>query len=1227
MFDNPSYRTLLQRVRETSLGAYSHQELPFEMLVDKLQPQRDMSHTPLFQVMFAFQNMPVQHLELPNCVISPFNIGSVTSKFELTMSIREYQGEFRGTLEYNTDIYDTATIKRMIQHFHVLLEHAIKFPDMSVLDLPLLPVSEQRRILDEWNATVSDYPSGTTIQQLFEEQVQRNPENLAVRYDEVRLTYSELNRRANQLAHYLRKQGVGPDVLVGVCMERSVELVIGIIGILKAGGAYVALDPSYPKDRLTYIMQDTQVPVQLTLARMNLEPLGVPVNELRLDADWAEIEKESEENPVHFTTPENLAYLIYTSGSTGRPKGVMMQHRAAINLWSGLNRTIYANHPARSMRVSLNAPLLFDASVQQLVMLMSGHTLDILPQDARLDGFALLDYIRKSKIDVLDCVPSQLKMLIIAGLFDENGWVPSILLPGGEAIDDVTWKTLRDSKTTDAYNMYGPTECAVDSTICRVKSSDGRPVIGRPINNARLYVLDNNLRPTPIGVPGELFIAGDGLARGYLNRADLTAEKFIPDPFGVAPGARMYRTGDLVRYVADGNVEFIRRIDHQVKVRGFRIELGEIEANLDQHPALKESVVIVREDEPGNKRLVAYLIPKNGEPPNISDLRSYLKTKLPDYMVPSAFVYLDKMPLTPNGKLDRRALPAPEVGRPELSGEFMAARNETEQKLAAVWQEVLGLENVGVNDNFFELGGDSILTIQVIAKAKQRGLQLTPKQLFQFPTIAGLAEVAGAAAVIQAEQGIVTGEIPLTPIQRNFFEQHFPEPHHWNQSILLEMRETLDIARLKEAIKLLMSHHDALRLRFQTTEQGWKQVNGDDTMDLPFLQIDLSKLPREEHGKTIESFSSKLQGSLNFIDGPIVKFAFFNLGDETPGRLLIAIHHLAIDGISWRILLEDLYNAYVQLSENKQVQLPAKTTSFRQWSTRLSEYANSRDLKDTLDYWRAVTNQETKKLPVDSENGRNLEGDTATEKVALSEEETRALLQEVPAVYGTEINDVLLAAVVMAFRRWIGVDHVRIDLEGHGREDLFEDVDISRTVGWFTSMFPVVLTIENENDVAQVLKSTKEQVHGIPNKGIGFGLLRFLNNDENVRTSLIASQSAEVAFNYLGQFDHIVNDAMPFAPAKESSGLERSLVNPRSHSISINGSIIGGALHISWMFSKAMYRRETMQRLALNFIGSLREIIAHCQSPEAGGYTPSDFADVELEQEELDELMTELNQQ
>ncbi len=1224
--DNPTFRELVHQVREVSLGAYSHQELPFEMLVDELQPQRDMSHTPLFQVMFAFQNMPVQHLELPDCVISPFNVGSVTSKFELTLSIREFQGEFRGTLEYNTDIYEPATIKRMIQHYKELLEHAMANPEGKVTHLPLMPDWEKQRLIHEWNATENSYPRDSVIQQLFEQQVEKNFNGIAVSYGDTKLTYAELNRRANQLAHYLRKQGVGPDVLVGVCIERSVELIVGIVGILKAGGAYVALDPSYPKDRLVYILEDTNVPVMLTLERMIMEPLSDVVEELRLDADWEKIEKESEENPPNETLPENLAYLIYTSGSTGKPKGVMMQHRSAINLWAGLNQTIYDNHPSKQMKVSLNAPLLFDASVQQLVMLMSGHTLEIIPQEARQDGIALLDFIRKSKMDVLDCVPSQLKLLIVAGLFEDGDWVPPVLLPGGEAIDEITWKTLRESKLTDTYNMYGPTECAVDSTICRVKTADDRPVIGRPINNAQLYVLDENFNPTPIGVHGELFIGGDGLARGYLNRADLTAEKFIPDPFSNQPGARLYRTGDLVRYLADGNVEFIRRIDHQVKVRGFRIELGEIEANLDQHPALKESVVIVREDEPGNKRLVAYIIPKNEEAPNISELRAHLKDKLPEYMVPAAFVYLEKMPLTPNGKIDRKALPEPDFQRPELEGEFVAARNEAEEKLVAVWQEVLGIDKIGVNDNFFELGGDSILTIQVIAKAKQAGLQLTPKQLFQHPTVAGLAEVAGTAVAIQAEQGVVTGEIPLTPIQHSFFEQNFPEPNHWNQSILLEMRESLDVSRLKQAIKLLMSHHDVLRLRFYQSDDGWQQVNEDDSQELPFLQIDLSKLQAEEQAETIEKFSSKLQGSLNITEGPIAKFAFFNLGEDNPGRLLIAVNHLAIDGISWRILLEDLYNAYTQLGQKQDVQLPPKTTSFKQWSERLSAYANSDELKNELDYWQNIQNQSPAPIPVDSKNGSNLEKDSETIKVSLTEDETKALLQDVPSVYGTEINDVLLTAVAMSFTHWTESPTLRVDLEGHGREDLFDDVDISRTVGWFTSLFPVVLKLENEDKTGEAIKSVKEQLHRIPNKGIGFGLLRYLSEDEKIRASLSAGDSADVSFNYLGQFDQVVDETMPFGPAKESAGLERSLVNPRSHSISINGSILGGKLQITWMFSRDMYKNETIQRVADDFIQQLRDIITHCQSPDAGGYTPSDFADVELKQDELDELMAEIDQ-
>ncbi len=1225
--ERPNFKELLKQVQKASLGAYAHQELPFEMLVDAIQPQRSMSHTPLFQVMFAFQNTPVQDLKLPGLIISPFQTKSVTSKFDITLSVREFEGEYRGLLEYNTDLFNEDTIKRMVRHFKTLLKQAIQQPEISVDRLPLLDLDERQQLIVDWNRTEKDYPTDRCIHQLFEAKVKALPEALAVVCGDNQLTYGELNARANQLAHLLRKKGVGPDTLVGLCVERSVEMIVGILGIMKAGGAYAALDPSYPAERIQYILEDSNISILLTFSHLKMPELEGKVAQICLDSDWEMIARESTKNPKNLTQPENLAYLIYTSGSTGRPKGVMMPHRGAINLWSGLNQAIYANHPSdRPLKVSLNAPLLFDASVQQLVQLMSGHAIDIVPQEARQDGEALLAYLQQSQVDVLDCVPSQLKLLLEAGLLNGNGWTPSIILPGGEAIDEATWQTLQRAERTEFYNMYGPTECAVDSTIARIKTSNGRPTIGRPINNAAVYVLDANLEVVPIGVPGELYISGEGLARGYLHRPDLTAERFLPDPFSIIPGERMYRTGDLVRYLPDWNLEFLGRIDHQVKVRGFRIELGEIEFALEQHPQVKQAVVIVREDEPGVRRLVGYIVPQEMPGPSQADLKNFLKAKLPDYMIPAAIVTLEAMPLTPNAKIDRKALPRPEITRSELEGAYVAPRNEIEEKLAAIWRQLLGVDQVGVNDNFFELGGDSILTIQVIAKAKQVGLQLTPKQLFQYPTIAGLAAVAGTAKAILAEQDLVTGEIPLTPIQLAFFEQNLPEPHHWNQSLLLEIRQEMNLDWLKRAIQQLLMHHDALRLRFERTDAGWRQINGGELAEVPFEYFDFSNVAEAESKRQIEAKTNEIQASLDLISGRIVKFAYFDLGKGRTSRLLIVIHHTAIDGVSWRILLEDLYTAYLQLSQGQKIQLPAKTTSFQQWSQHLTEYAQSAALEKELVYWDELGDQPIPPLPVDFPGGTNLEADAGLVEVALTREETQALLKDVPAAFGTSINDVLLTAVASAFAHWTSENSLLVDLEGHGREDIFDDVDLSRTVGWFTSLYPVRLQLPKGRPLADRLKAVKGQLHRIPNHGIGYGLLRYLNPKAEVRQRLESQPKAEVAFNYLGQFDHLADQATPFAPAPESSGNERSLVAPRSHKIIINSSVTGEVLKVSWNYSRALHRAETIERLAEGFVETLRNILTLSRSSAGIGYTPSDFSDVALEQEELDELVAELEE-
>ena len=661
-----------------------------------------------------------------------------------------------------------------------------------------------------------------------------------------------------------------------------------------------------------------------------------------------------------------------------------------------------------------------------------------------------------------------------------------------------------------------------------------------------------------------------------------------------------------------------------MKIRGFRIELGEIEAVLSGHPAVQEVTVLVREDEPGVKRLAAYLVAQGAALPSQSELREYLKVKLPDYMVPSAFVWLAAIPLTANGKVDRRALPVPESERPDVASAYVAAQSEAEQALADIWQQVLGLKQVGVNDNFFELGGDSILSIQVIARARAAGLHLTPKQLFEHPTISALAAVAGAASTIEAEQGAVEGEAPLAPIQQWFFAQQQPEPWHWNQAVLLEVSQPLTQPLLAATLNQLLSHHDALRMRYEQSPAGWRQINAAISAEAPLQWCDLSAMNEAAQRAAIESTAQQLQTGLK-LTGPLLRAAYFDCGSQ-PARLLLVIHHLVIDGVSWRVLLEDFQTAYAQLSQAQPVQLPPKTTSYKHWSERLTEYAQGDETQPQPDYWLAATGGRVGRLPVDFTNGENTEASARRVLVELNEDETKSLLHEAPQAYGTEISDVLLTALGQALTRWSGADAALVDLEGHGREDVLAGVDVSRTVGWFTTIYPVRLEVRQAWSEGETLKQIKEQLRRIPQRGIGYGLLRYLSRDEGIRQQLQAQPQAEVVFNYLGQFDQHLREGALFSPARESVGHSHSQHGRRHHLLEINGSISGGRLRMEFSYSSAVHQHATIERVAGEFIAALRALIAHCLAPEAVGYTPSDFADADLSQAELDALISGLSQ-
>jgi len=743
---HPTFKALLQRVREVAFGAYAHQDVPFETLVDTLHPQRDLSHTPLFQVMFVLQNAPMKSLEMEGLTFESIQIKSGTAKFDLSLVVVESENDLSAVIEYNTDLFYAGTIERMFDHFEFLLENIIANPEQSIATIPLIKADESHQILYEWNETKADFPSDKCMHQWFESLAEQNPDAIALTFAGQKLTYGEFNRRANQMARYLQNIGVGKEDLVGICMERSIEMMIGIMGTLKAGGAFIPLDPAYPTDRLDYMIADSSLSVLLTqqVLDQRLNPQQAKI--VCVDSEWEKISGEANDNLNLDINPSNLAYVIYTSGSTGKPKGTMLQHRGWCNLGKAQQLAFGQGKDSRVLQFSA---LSFDASVWEMVMaLLSGAALCLTDREMLTTGQGLLQVLEQNEITMVTLPPSVLAVVPEAELPN----LKTIITAGEACSADLV---SRWGNGRRFFNAYGPTEITVCASMFLVP--DGykqNPPIGRPIANFQLYVLDANLQPVAKGVPGELCIGGAGLARGYLNRPHLTADKFIPDPFSRDSGARLYRSGDLVRYLPDGNIEFLGRIDHQVKVRGFRIELGEIEAVLKDHSNILDAAAIVREDKPGDKRIVAYLIADAGKELTVGELRSYLRERLPEYMVPSAFMTLDEFPLSPSGKVDRKRLPAPDLSRPELGSEFVAPRNETEEKLASICAELLNLEKVGVYDNFFELGGHSLLATQFIAHIRDDfQVELPLRILFESPTIADLAmKIAESPKLSDEEQ-------------------------------------------------------------------------------------------------------------------------------------------------------------------------------------------------------------------------------------------------------------------------------------------------------------------------------------------------------------------------------------------------------------------------------------------------------------------------------------------
>jgi amino acid adenylation domain-containing protein/non-ribosomal peptide synthase protein (TIGR01720 family) len=1184
---------VLRGVRGTLLQAQAHQELPFDRLVDALQPERALGHNPLFQVMFTLQHAPAP-LDVAGLRVTPIDGGSATAKFDLSLSVNQTSSGWQATFEYRTDLFDEPTIAAMAHLYGRIVEEAARQPRSEVFRLPWLDAIERQAVIATGNDTRHGDGDAPDVWQAIAQQAGRTPDATAVMFEHETLTYAEIMRRVDARASALRADGVGPESIVPLSLERSIDLVISMLAVLAAGAAYAPLDPAAPPERLTAMLA-TIKPSESSCQTVS-------------DSIWH---------------GDALAYVIFTSGSTGTPKGVGIPRRALANHMRWMQRA-FPLSPAD--RVLQKTPAIFDASVWEFFApLMAGATLVVAAPGAHQDPDALLAAVERHQITTLQVVPSMLRLLVDEGRLRRCRSLRRVFA-GGEALTRDLQDRFFAASSAELVNLYGPTEVTIDSVVWRCERGDlrERVPIGLPIDNTTAHVLDDRLEPVPPGVAGELYLGGASVARGYIGQPSLTADRFVPDPFSSTPGAVCYRTGDVVRRRADGVLEYLGRADQQIKLRGFRIELGEIERALESYPAVLQAAVLV-DETPSRRRLVGYTVARDGQRVDADALRAHLAARLPDYMIPAAFVVLERLPLLPSGKLDRRALPAPPDALGTAGG--AAPRDAREQILAGIWSAVLGIPAPGIRDNFFSLGGDSILALQVVARARKAGLLVTPAQLFVHQTIETLAAAAATTSGDRPSSPDMpddeTGSLPLTPVQRWFFELPLEDRHHWNQAMLLTTPPDLDRAALEHAIDDLIARHDALRLRFVADGHSWRQEYG--TPGSAFEAIDLSG--EADPAVALARDVDRIQRSLVLDAAPLLRVVWFDYGAR-PGRLLIVAHHLVVDGVSWRILLDDLQESYESRRSTAVAHGFSAATSFRAWTRQLDEVARSSELGGELAYWRAQLEPSPAPLPLDGDaTDANLEADARHVEIELSEAQTDALLHALPAAMHTQVMDVLLAALADALAPWTGSRILTVELEAHGR-DAF-DLDVSQTVGWFTALFPLRLDTRGTTTPDRLLRAVRDQLRAVPRKGAGFGVLRYSGADGPGRASLAAQPPPSISFNYLGQWPsaprHDTADATAgFGPAPEDVGRTRSARSPRTHILEIVAGVVDHRLRMRWTYGDRLHARDTIAALADAYVGALDAIAAHCLGAGGASYTPSDFTAADLDQSELDKLLSKL---
>ncbi len=1178
-----SFRDFLGEVSERALCAYENQDYPFDKLIEKLKLDRNLNSNALFNVMFALQVMDNPIIETNNLKYIPYNFENKTSKFDIVLNAFPSNMDIRFELAYCSKLFKKSTIENLAKHYINILESVVLDIDTKVGNIEMIKLEERKEVLAESNNVMPPIMrfKEKTIGKAFERQVRLSPKEIAVDGIDGKLTYDELNVKANKLARSLLGKGIGTNSIVGIMAERTTNFVVGIMAVLKAGAAYLPIDTNYPNKRVSYMLMDSKAEV-LLIDNNNIDKVDNGIKLLNLEdkncyaEDGSNIEEISSEN--------SLAYVIYTSGSTGKPKGVMIEHKNVLNLVQALDAEIYCNYK-KDLNIALLAPFVFDASIKQIFpSLLLGHNLCVIPSETRMDGIKLVNYYRDKSIHISDGTPAYISILSEIDASGDIGVKQFVI--GGEALKLKNIKSFYKNFKTEKpliTNVYGPTECCVDTTSYTIKpetiNNIDRIPIGKPIRNCKVYILDKDKNILPKGVIGEIYIAGAGVGRGYINNSNLTEERFVEDIQNSK--SRMYRTGDLGKWMEDGNIQFIGRADHQVKIRGFRIELDEIRNEVLSYKAVKDAVVIMKSNTLRGNYLCAYVV---SEQENVtSSLREYLVQYLPDYMIPSNIVQIETIPLTNNGKVDISMLPeAKQVDNCE--GEYKAPRNYIEEVLCKVWGEILGLKKIGVSDNFFEKGGDSIKAIQAAARMEKYSFSLEVKDIFQYQTIEEVSpRVKGNNKVI--DNSTVIGKAPLAPMQYWLLNHCTETIDHRNLSFILYRKEGFGEDNIRKIFKAIVSHHDALRMTFSFENGDEKQYNNDINEEMFELKI-IDLTSSHNFMKEAEDKINEIQGSFSLSNGPIIKLGLIKAKDGE--HLFIAIHQMIIDHISWRIIFEDFSTAYTQLMEGKEILFQNKTDSFIKWAQYIRELADDDEVLKEKKYWREIENSKVDCIPTDFASENNTIKDNAVKYKEFDEKATELILKSIKANKNYKIDAAFLTALALTLKENFNCDNTAINLGNHGRSINKKDLNISRTIGRFSSIYPIILNIKNDQNVIENLQAVNKCLKDTPCGGVNYGILKYIADNSN-KLDIQFKLKPEISFNYMGDFDNNLNTDV-FKISELPNGKNLSEDEKWNYKFKFICLVKMGKLNIGIEYSKNQYKEETIDKMLNSYLNSIKVI-------------------------------------